>query len=250
MAREEWKTGVTYNKPDKTLIRGYPLEELIAKLSYAEAVYLILKGELPSKGHAAVMNAILVSCIDHGVNPPSIQSARRVISGGSPLQAGVAAGVLAIGDSHGGAIEQCARIIQEAVAAKKSPEDLVEEAVANKKRLPGFGHKIYQIDPRTQELLKIAKKNKTDGKFVKFALGVEAALEKAKSRKLCLNIDGITAALLLEMGFPWQAGKGFFIIGRTAGLVAHCVEEKTREKPFRRLSDEDVTYDGEKERHV
>ena len=250
MTREVWKTRITKNTPEETLIRGYPLEEVIEKLSFAEATYLLLKGELPSKEHAAVMNAILVSCVDHGLNPPSIQAGRRVISGGSPLQAGVAAGVLALGDSHGGAIEQCAKFIKEAVDNGKSVEEVVEEAVANKKRLPGFGHKIYKVDPRAQELLKVAKKNNLCGKYVEFAVALEVALEKAKGRKLCMNIDGITAALLLEMDFPWQVGKGFFIIGRTVGLVAHCTEESMEAKPFRRLSNEDVEYTGQDKRTI
>jgi len=250
MAREIWRSAITNATDKTTLIRGYPLEELINATSFAEVFYLLLKGEFPSKDHAVIMNAILVACADHGVAVPSAQAARRVISGGSPLQAGVAAGVLALGESHGGAIEECARRLQEAVKQNLTPSVLVDAAVAKNERLPGFGHKVYEVDPRTQELLVLAKKHKLVGIYVEFAVAVEKALEKAKGKKLCLNIDGITAALLLEMGFDWHAGKGFFILGRTAGLIAQCAEEKIREKPFRRLADEDVQYDGVDERHL
>ncbi|MBI5553288.1 MAG: citryl-CoA lyase, partial [Candidatus Diapherotrites archaeon] len=73
---------------------------------------------------------------------------------------------------------------------------------------------------------------------------LEAELEKSLGKKLCLNVDGCIGALISEMGFDWRLGKGFFIIGRIPGLVAHVHEEWVREKPFRRLQDEDHTFDG------
>ena len=110
-----------------------------------------------------------------------------------------------------------------------------------------MGHGLYTSDPRTQRLLLIAKKLGFYGKYVKFAFQVEEELS-SQGKKLPLNIDGIFAALLCEMGFNPKSGKGFFIIARTPGLVAHVVEEALREKPVRRLTDADVEYDGPRPR--
>ena len=106
MSESNWKTAITDIGPGKIRVRGYDITEIMERLSYAEAVYLILKGELPSEAEAELMNAILVSSIDHGASPPSVLGTRTVMSGGNSLNAAIAGGVLVIGDSHGGAIER------------------------------------------------------------------------------------------------------------------------------------------------
>ena len=113
MSSENWKTAITKIEPGKIHVRGYNITDIMEKLSYAETVFLILKGELPSKAEAELMNAILVASIDHGATPPSVLGTRTVMSGGNSLNAAVAGGVLVIGDTHGGAIEQSAKIMQE-----------------------------------------------------------------------------------------------------------------------------------------
>ncbi|MEW5924169.1 MAG: citrate/2-methylcitrate synthase, partial [Candidatus Zixiibacteriota bacterium] len=113
MAEQEWKTAITNIGPGKIKVRGYDITQIMDKLSFAEAVFLILKGELPTKAEGEMMRAILVSSIDHGCSPPSVLGTRTVLSGGNSLNAAIAGGVLVIGDSHGGAIENAARIMQE-----------------------------------------------------------------------------------------------------------------------------------------
>jgi len=197
-----------------------------------------------------MINAILVASIDHGVEAPSTTVTRITASCGVPLSTAVASGVSAIGDAHGGAIEKAARIFQETIEKGKAASEVVEKARFKSERIPGFGHKIYDTDPRTTALLKVAQKNGFHGKYVKLALEIESDLEKEVGKNLCLNIDGITAALMSEMVFDWRLGKGFFIIGRIGGLVAHAHEEMTREKPVRRISEEEVEYDGPKPRKL
>ena len=109
MSNKLWKSAITDIHPNQIAIRGYDISQLMTRLSYAETVFLLLKGELPNKAEAELMNAILVSSIDHGPTPPSALSTRAVVSGGNALNAAVAGGILAIGDWHGGAIEKCAR---------------------------------------------------------------------------------------------------------------------------------------------
>ena len=120
MAEDKWRTAITDIKKGEIRVRGYDIREMMEKLSFSDAVFLILKGELPHKGESEMIRAILVSSIDHGVTPPSALSTRTVLSGGNPLNSAVAGGVLTIGDVHGGAIERCAKILQD--WAKKSDD--------------------------------------------------------------------------------------------------------------------------------
>lgn len=242
----KWKTSIAKSSAEETLIRGYKLEDLIGSLTFSEMVFLELKGVLPSENETKMMDAILVACTEHGIAPPSITSARIAFSGGNPISAGVAAGVLGIGEYHGGAIEQCAKLLQ----AGGNAEEIVKTYREQKKRMPGFGHKIYTTDPRTTELFTLAKKYGVYGKHCDLAEKLEKTLEKSAGRKLCLNIDGAVAAIISDLGFDWRLGKGFFIIPRVASIIAHLHEEWTKEEPFRRLDEAEMEYTGEPKREL
>lgn len=248
LGEKKWRTAITQERDGRSYVRGYDLMEMARRLNFTQAIFLVLKGELPSESEEKMFNAIFVSTVDHGIATPSTTAARIVFSGGNPLNAGVAAGVLTLGDAHGGAIEKCAKILQEAVKSssdvKRLAQKIVEKARFGRERIPGFGHRVYETDPRTVVMLEKAKELGFHGKHVELALGIEKGLEMAVGKKLCLNVDGCIAAVISEMGFDWRLGKGFFIIGRTVGLVAHVYEEWARERPFRRLDEEEHAFDG------
>lgn len=240
-----YRTSITTHVNGRLYVYGYDLVDLAQEASFAKSIYLILKGNMPDKNSEKMINSMLTIAIDHGVEPPSTVAARNVYSGGSPLQAAVAAGILALGEYHGGAIETAMENFKKYL--NLGTKVMLNDFNQSGKRIAGYGHKIYETDPRTQKLVSLAKKFGFLGKYVKFALSVEDVLSKG-GKKLPLNIDGIFAALLLEMGFNPKVGKGFFIIARTPGLVAHIIEESLREKPFRRLTEKDVEYDGPRPR--
>jgi len=253
---ETWKTSITDIGPGKIRVKGYAITDIMENLSYAESVYLILKGELPSKAEAALMNAILVSSIDHGASPPSVLGTRTVMSGGNSLNASLAGGVLVIGDTHGGAIEQAARIMQEwtAKSVGKSADEVAGELVVwlkeSKLRMPGFGHRLHKVDPRTAKLFDIASRHGYSGKHIELCRAIEKTLAEKLGKQLPINIDGAIAAVISDMGFDWRLGKGFFIISRMPGLLAHAYEEMTREKPMRKLGPMPYEYDGPNEREI
>jgi len=251
----QWRSAVAGQVDGTTVVRGYPLDELIGNVTFAEAIYLVLKGDLPGAAESRMMNAMLTACVDHGIAPPSVVAARTVFSGGNSLNSAVAAGALTLGDHHGGAIEQAMKLFQE--LAQAGPEDMagaarsvVAEHRAHKRRFPGFGHKLYRRDPRTVRMLDLAREYGVGGVHVEFAVAVQDALEAALERPMPLNVDGAIAAVLCDMGFDWRVGKGFFIIARVPGVVAHVVEEWRREKPFRRLPEGSYGYDGPGLRHI
>ncbi|PIN79576.1 citryl-CoA lyase [Candidatus Woesearchaeota archaeon CG10_big_fil_rev_8_21_14_0_10_34_8] len=242
----KWKTSIAKSDKDKTLIRGYELEQLIEKATFTQMIFLIWKGEMPTKKEEAMLNTILVASAEHGISPPSITSARNAYSGSGQFNSAVAAGVLAIGEHHGGAIESCAKLLSE----NKSAKEIVDNAIANKQRLPGFGHKIYTTDPRTTIIFKKAEELGFKGDFIKTVIDIEKYLEKNKGRKFCINVDGAISAVMLEMGFDYKLGMGFFLMARTAGIIGHVHEEALHEKPFRRLDNEETSYEGPKERKL
>lgn len=240
---EKWRTTISTHKNGELYVRGEKLADLIQSRTFVEIVFLLWKGKFPKKKEAAVFNAMLVASAEHGLEAPSTFVARSVSSTGNSLSSAVAGGILAMGEWHGGAIEKAAYILQ----TRESPEKIIRDAIKSKSRVSGFGHRLYkERDPRVQALFKKARTLGFYGKFVKKALKLEHLLKLHTKKVLPINIDGALAALFLELGFDWRLARGFFIIGRTAGLIAHAHEEAVCERPYRRLSDEDVEYIGPK----
>src|SRR3954470_3534819 len=123
-----WHSSLTDIEPNKILVRGYPLDEMMGRLGFAEAVYLLLMGELPTAAIGRMLNAVLVSSIDHGVTPPSTLACRNVATSGAPLKDSVAAGILAFGPHHGGDIETCMRFLDQGLSLMRSGESLQDAA--------------------------------------------------------------------------------------------------------------------------
>lgn len=248
----KWKTSISKIEPNHIVTKGYRQEDLIGNIPYASVVYLLLRGTLPSMQDGRMMDAILTACIDHGVTPPSSIASRTVASGGVPLPTAVAAGVLSIGDAHGGAIEKGAKILQEGVLRMKKERvsresmahALVKENNEQKKRIPGFGHRIHTQDPRTTRLFALAEELKIAKDHVALSKAIESELEKSQGKKLPVNVDGAIAAIISDMGFDWRLGKAFFLLGRVAGLTAQVYEEQTQEKPMREMFTIDYEYTG------
>jgi citrate synthase len=257
---KRWQTALTAIAPNKILIRGYPVDEMMGRLSFADAVYLLLMGELPTPAIGRMLNAILVSSLDHGVTPPSTLAARNVATSGAPLKDSVAAGVLAFGPHHGGDIESCMRFLdrglslmregqsmQEAAAALA--EDCVREAVVP----PGFGHRFHTRDPRAARLFQMALELELEGEHIRMLRAIEQALDARKAkigRPVPVNVDGAIAAISADLGFAYDLGNAVFLISRLPGLIAHAHEERTRQTTMRQIDPKDHVYDGSAERRL
>ncbi|HRX87078.1 MAG TPA: citryl-CoA lyase [Phycisphaerae bacterium] len=252
MSDDTFKTAITYTAPDEIRMRGYPVEQLMGHVDFGQAVYLLLRGELPSAQVGRLMTAILVSSIDHGPGAPSVLGARTAASTGAPLNACVAAGVLNINRFHGGAVEDCARAILEVIgradetqtSLATAAEQVLEEYRQRKYRVAGFGHRVHQNDPRTPRLFELAAEAGVSGRHVDTCRLIESALAKQLGKKLPINVDGAIAAVLLELGFEPELMNGFFIIARVPGLIAQAREEMTREKKMRKIIPGAHVYDG------
>lgn len=247
-----WASAITEIKPNEIRLRGYRLDELMGRITFGQAIYLALTGELATPAVSRLLDAILVSSIDHGTTPPSTLAARTAASTGAPFNAALAAGLLSINQHHGGAIEDSMRMIQSALARTAdgalTPEQAAEALIADfqreKRRLPGFGHRVHTADPRTKRLLELAQAAGTDGPAVTMLRLIEDAFATQSGKRLPVNVDGALAALLLDLNIPPELGNTFFMMARVPGLIAQVYEEKTRERAMRRIHPSDQGYDG------
>src|SRR6266581_5509751 len=204
-----WQTSLTAIVPNRILIRGYPVDEMMGRLGFAEAVYLLLMGELPTPAIGRMLNAILVSSLDHGVTPPSTLAARNVATSGAPLKDCVAAGILAFGPHHGGDIESCMRFLDagltlvRAGASLNAAAEAIADDYANRDEVPpGFGHRFHTRDPRAARLFQMALELELDGEHVRQIRAVERALDARKEqfgRALPVNVDGAIAAISADL---------------------------------------------------
>jgi citrate synthase len=248
---DAWRTAIVNADSTSIRVHGYDVADLMRHAGFVETIFLLHRGRLPGPGERRLLDAILVGVADHGPGSPSAAAARIAASGNrQSASAAVAAGLLAIGDEHGGAAETCMRLIADRLAeAATSGETVeqvarraVEQATREHVRLPGLGHRAHTLDPRVSVLFDLAQAAGVSGDGIRFVRALEqAAAELIKP--LPINIDGALAGVLHDLSLPASVGRYIFIIGRVAGLTAEVAEEYAREKPMRvRIP---VAYDGE-----
>jgi citrate synthase len=243
-----WRTALSDSGEEYIRYRGYDIEDVVSNLDFAGTAFLLVRGEAPSEVESRVFNAMLAAVTDHGISPSQAVT-RYTAASGSPIQASVAAGVLTIGDYHGGAGEITAGLLvdydeaSEGESIETVAETLVTDRLEAGKRIPGYGHTEHpQGDPRTPVLLDLARGAGVTGRYTNLALAVEDALE-ATGQKLPMNINGVVAALLLDLGFEPSFARPFVIMARAPGLIAHAIEETERERRWRPVAG-GTTYDG------
>lgn len=247
-----WRTAIVDAGETHIRVRGYDVTDLMRHAGFVDTVFLLHRGRLPAAEEKRVLDAVLVAVADHGPGAPSCAAARLAASGNrQSISAAIAAGVLAIGDEHGGAGEACMALIAATLTGVAADDSAIDAAAAQafaqareaRARIPGLGHRVHTaVDPRVSVLFALAADAGVAGAGIRFVRALESAATAA-GKPLPINIDGALAAVLHDMGFPPAAGKFIFIIGRVAGLTAEVAEEHLREKAMRiRIP---VEYDGE-----
>jgi len=250
-----WSSALTSIEPNKILVRGYALDELMGRLAFGDAIYLLLLGELPSPSISKLIDAILVSFIDHGATPPSTLAARNAATTGATVRGAVAAGVVAFGRHYGGDILACRARLEEGLALTRNgplmaaaATELAERMVqANEIPPPGFGHRYHTVDPRATRLLQIAHELETDHRYTQFIRALEHALSRhpaLQDQPLPINVDGAVAAVCGDIGLSPEVADALLLISRIPGLAAHVLEEQEREAPMRPIDPLAHGYDG------
>jgi citrate synthase len=233
---------------------GHDVTALMKDATFADVVFLLHRGRMPVEAERRVIDAILIASADHGPGSPSAAAMRTVASGNRAApEAAIAAGILAIGDAHGGAGLACLALItrgvdlvkQQGLSMDAAAQRIVKEETSAGSRLPGLGHRAHTTDPRTAVLFGMMADAKLAGAGVEFVRALEAVAART-IKPLPINVDGAIAAVLYDLGFPPAMGKLIFIIGRVSGLSAQLIEEYTRERPMRIKIP--YVYDGPKPR--
>lgn len=253
---EPWRTAIVDVSENHIRIHGYDIQSLMRQISFAQTIFLLHRGRLPTSDEGRLLDAILISAADHGPGAPSVAAARLAASGNrQSLSAAVAAGILAIGNEHGGAGMECMETIAagmelaraQSISIGEAARRIVDDARTHGARLSGLGHRVHTEDPRTEVLFSMARASGLAGNGVAFMLALQEAVEE-KIKALTINVDGALAAVLFDLGFPAVFGRLVFIIGRVAGLTAEVAEELIREKAMRIFVP--VTYDGPAPREI
>jgi citrate synthase len=258
---DNWRTALTAIEPNKILVRGYPLDEMMGRLSFGEAIYLLLQGELPSPAIGRLMEALLVSFIDHGATPPSTLASRNTATTGAPLRACVAAGVLGFGRYFGGDISACMQLLDEGLALcragmpiRDAAKQVLQPHLTSGETPPGFGHRFHSRDPRATRLFQMAMELELDGEHIRFIRALEFELQHAHeadaSKTPPVNIDGAIAAVCGDLGLKPDVADALFVISRVPGIAAHALEERERNPPMRQIDPKDHVYDGPSERRL
>jgi citrate synthase len=237
-AKAWWSTAIVDIHPGRIGIRGYPIQELIGNVSFPEMIWLMLRGEVPQRAQAALLEAALVSAVDHGPQAPSIAISRMAVTCGLPINGAMASAINALDDIHGGAGQQCMALMQriDRMAAGREPNAddvrsaLDEHVAEHGKIIPGFGHRFHPVDPRAVKLMAMVREAQAagivGGRHATIGALIEAALGAGKGKPIPMNIDGITAVIYLELGFPPELGRGLFILSRSVGILAHAWEQQ------------------------
>lgn len=250
------RTAICTSDEHTIVVRGRDLsKDLIGKIGFVEHFFLLLTGQLPSAGQAAVLNATLVAIAEHGL-VPSVQAARMTFAAApDALQGAVASGILGCGSVVLGSSETAGRMYAE-IAQRASQGESVESAAlavmqawrAAGRSIPGYGHPLHkERDERVNALFDVARAAGTDLGYVAIAEAAEGLLPQVLGKALKLNVSGAIPAVLLGAGFPVEALKGVPILARTAGLIAHLFEEMSQPIGFALSyqATREMLYDGE-----
>lgn len=229
-----WATGISDIEPGRIHLRGHAVQDLIGAVSFVDMAWLMVRGDLPTPEQSALLEHALVAAVDHGPQAPSIAAARMAATCGVGLNSALATGVGLLGDVHGGAGQQCLAILDDLAASDDLPAavaDALADHRAREAHVPGFGHRFHPRDPRRDPLVGAVEAAVADGtvagRHLAAALELERQLAEGRSRPVPMNIDGATAIVYGELGFPPELSRGLFCLSRSVGILAHAWEERT-----------------------
>ncbi|RWO19998.1 citryl-CoA lyase [Mesorhizobium sp.] len=234
---EWWQTDIIEMRPGVIRLRGYEIQDLIGRVSFLAMIWLMLRGELPGEEQAALLGIALGAAVDHGPQAPSIAIARMAATCGVGINSAMASAINVLGDVHGGAGEQALAFYGDIAAALDAGVTLADAVASRldrffaeeKSYVPGLGHRFHPVDPRAPRLIELtrdfAARGVVSGRFADIAEAVEAEVARRKGKKIPLNIDGATAVIYGELGFPPPLTRGLFVLSRSVGILAHAWEQ-------------------------
>ena len=233
--------------PDRIEVRGRDLAgELMGEVTFTEFFHLLLTGREPTDDERFFLDLLLVAIAEHGMMPSNVAARMTLAADPGSLHGAVAAGILGAGPVVLGTSEECARLLSDAVDSGREAGEIAREIRGAGARMPGFGHPVHHpLDPRAERILELADQRGASGPHVRFASALRDAVTDAWGKPLPMNVAMPIAAVMLDLGFRAEAVKAVPILARTAGLLAHLVEERGDPLGFRlaKAAEQSVTYE-------
>jgi citryl-CoA lyase len=245
-----WTTNVADVEPSDVFVRGYSVNEIIGRLPYSAATYLLVRGEMPTPSQARMIEALLCSILDYSLYKPGTVAARYAVSGNPNMQAGIAVAALSVGEYTLAPEDAGTFIIESFTEFQKSGEDrdafaarYVADYAAAGNRVPGFGHPNFKfVDPRSQRLKEIAQREGVWGEVADWYEAIHRAFTELKSKpEIPINDVGMTAAILAQLGFSPAEMTGIALLSSFPGVIAH-VSEELQSKVRIRIMPDDVSH--------
>lgn len=245
----ELTTRIACSDASSVTIRGKDLvSELIGKRTFTQMVYLLTCGREATTAETTVLDACLVTLMEHGFTPAALVTRITADSVPDQVQVAMAAGLLTVGSVFVGTMEGCAALLQEGMASADRAAfctRIADEYLEAKRPIPGFGHPFHKPDdPRTPALFAVAQAAGVDGQFIALLRQLSQAVDARAGRHLTINATGAIGALLLEIGVPPAIMRAIAVISRCGGLAGHIVEEReTRSaRTIWKLTEENIPY--------
>jgi citrate synthase len=220
--------------PDRVEVRGRDLSgDLMGRVSFTEYFHLLLTGREATEEQRFYLDLLLVSIAEHGMMPSNVAARMTLAADPESLQGAVAAGILGCGPVILGTSGECARLLEDAeerVASGAAPRAVAGEIAraihAAGGKVPGFGHPLHRpVDPRAERILELADARGVSGPHVELARSLRDAVAEVWDKPLPMNVALPIAAVMLDLGYSSAAVKTVPILARTAGLLAHLIEE-------------------------
>jgi citrate synthase len=221
--------------PDRVEVRGRDLcRDLMGTVSFTEYFHLLLTGRQPTEDERFFLDVLLVAIAEHGMMPSNVAARMTLAADPGSLQGAVAAGILGCGPVVLGTSEACALLLEEAqerVVSGAAPAevalDVARSIRASGGKVPGFGHPLHRPhDPRAERILELADMRAVGGPHVLLARCLRDGVAEAWGKPLTMNVAMPIAAVMLDLGYSAADVKTVPILARTAGLLAHLVEER------------------------
>jgi len=233
------------------MIRGYDLESLIGGQSFSASCFLLVRGRLPTPAELRVFDAVLNAVLDYALLKPGTVAARYTVSANPNMVAGLASAMLAIGpltlapeETGRFVAESYARYQSDGTSLEETAATIVDEARAQRRRIPGLGHPLFKrVDPRAAKLKQIAV---AEGLWSErgelYELIHRRFVDAIDKPDMPINDVGMMAVVLLELGFSPAEMTGLAAMSTLPGVIAHVSEELRDGRPIRVVPDEDVDY--------
>ena len=212
-------------------VRGHNLvDDLIGKIDVADLFFLEVTGKLPNTAESTMINAMIVAIAEHGMMPSVIAARLTLLGAPESFQGAVASGLLGAGDTFVGPTSNVARMLQVEAATfdgdtEAKAQQIVENYIKAKRRLPGLGQPHHPVDPRAVKLFALQKELGLSHINADLMRAIHRVACDRLGRPLTLNAVAAIGAICSDMGLDWRAVRGVGLIARTVGLIGHVMEE-------------------------